>query len=108
MPDLPPSLLDLATDLQVNRHLLRELRRTAQCPVFPHLPPRIQDRHRAYTTRHEATEADLRRAHARFPDPGLLEALVGFLERQGELVVDLPAARHLRTLKGVLGRYHPE
>jgi hypothetical protein len=105
MPNLPNALLQLAADLRLHRHFLRELRRAESRPAFIQLPPRARERHRALTLGHEEADARIRaQAAGHFPEPTLVEALVAFLDRQAVPLADHPTARHLDTLDRVLRR----
>jgi hypothetical protein len=105
MPDLPPALLQLATELRVHRHFLRELRRAESKPAFSQLPPRARERHGLLTRGHEEAHARLRsQAAGHCPEPTLVDALVTFLEREGQPLTGHPTARHLDLLERVFQR----
>jgi hypothetical protein len=105
MPNLPIALLQLATELRLHRYFLRELRRAESRPAFIQLPPRARERHRALARGHEEADARLRsQAEGGCPEPSLVEALVAFLDRQAEPMVDHPTTRHLDTLDRVFRR----
>jgi len=101
MPDLPPALLELASNLQTHRRFLRELERAGASPGFQGLPQAIHDRHKDFIVAHRDSLARL--DGAPFPEP-LVEALVGFLDRQEVDLAGHPTARHLDCLQRVLRR----
>lgn len=98
------ALLEVATDLHLHRHFLRELRKAEGRPLFSSLPPIAKERHRLLLLCHEEACERLSQEGILGPEPTLVEALVAYLERQEEPIKDHPTARHLNTVRAVLGR----
>jgi hypothetical protein len=106
MPNLPAALVQLAEELRLHRHFLRELRNTAGNPAFPGLPAEAQDSHRAFIRAHEDAARRLFQ-ETPFPEPALIEALADRLDRDREPSPQHPTARHLGCIKRVLAQRDP-